>query len=90
MTRVPVGGFPYSAQEWRWASAWFPLAGLAHRRDVRGRVVAGRAAGSVGRRDQRGLVVSILLTGAFHEDGLADTADALGGAYDRARGSSSS
>src|SRR5262249_2889454 len=28
---------------------------------------------------------SMLLTGAFHEDGLADTADALGGAYDRAR-----
>ena len=27
--------------------------------------------------------MSILLTGAFHEDGLADTADALGGAYDR-------
>jgi adenosylcobinamide-GDP ribazoletransferase len=26
-----------------------------------------------------------LLTGAFHEDGLADTADALGGAYDRDR-----
>jgi adenosylcobinamide-GDP ribazoletransferase len=26
---------------------------------------------------------SLLLTGAFHEDGLADTADALGGAGDR-------
>ena len=25
----------------------------------------------------------MLLTGAFHEDGLADTSDALGGAYDR-------
>jgi adenosylcobinamide-GDP ribazoletransferase len=24
-----------------------------------------------------------LVTGAFHEDGLADTADALGGAFDR-------
>jgi adenosylcobinamide-GDP ribazoletransferase len=27
--------------------------------------------------------VSMLITGAFHEDGLADTSDALGGAYDR-------
>lgn len=82
MTRVPVGGFPYSANEWRWASAWFPLVGL-----VIGTVCAAVwwlaaplgpwvAAMSV-------LVVSILLTGAFHEDGLADTADALGGAYDR-------
>ena len=83
MTRVPVGGFPYSADEWRWASAWFPLVGLAI-----GAVCAGVwvlavplgpwvAAASV-------LVVSVLLTGAFHEDGLADTADALGGAHDRA------
>ena len=84
MTRVPAGGFPYSAQEWRWASAWFPLAGL-----VVGTVCAGVwwlaaplgpwvAAITV-------LVASILLTGAFHEDGLADTADALGGAHDRAK-----
>jgi len=84
MTRVPVGGFPYSADEWRWASAWFPLVGLAI-----GGVCAAVwvlaaplgpwvAAASV-------LVVSVLLTGAFHEDGLADTADALGGAYDRAK-----
>ncbi len=29
--------------------------------------------------------LGLLLTGAFHEDGLADTADALGGALDRAR-----
>jgi adenosylcobinamide-GDP ribazoletransferase len=31
------------------------------------------------------LGASLLLTGAFHEDGLADTFDALGGAHDRAR-----
>src|SRR5690606_4146528 len=27
--------------------------------------------------------LAMMLTGAFHEDGLADSADALGGAYDR-------
>ena len=81
MTRVPVGGFPYAAGEWRWTSAWFPLVGLAV-----GTVCAAVwwlvaplgpwvAAMAV-------LVASILLTGAFHEDGLADTADALGGAHD--------
>ena len=84
MTRVPVGGFPYSATEWRWASAWFPLVGLA---------VGGVCAAVWGLAAPLGpwvaamsvLVASILLTGAFHEDGLADTADALGGAYDRAK-----
>ena len=84
LTRVPVGGFPYSVDEWRWASGWFPLVGM---------VIGGASAASWMLASPLGpwvaamaaLVVSILLTGAFHEDGLADTADALGGAYDRGK-----
>ena len=83
LTRLPVGGFPYSAEEWRWAGGWFPLVGL---------VVGAVCAVAWGLVAPLGpwvaamtvLVVSILLTGAFHEDGLADTADAMGGAPDRA------
>jgi len=32
-----------------------------------------------------GTIATVLLTGAFHEDGLADVADGLGGSADRAR-----
>ena len=32
-----------------------------------------------------GIAATVLLTGAFHEDGFADTCDGLGGAVDRAR-----
>jgi adenosylcobinamide-GDP ribazoletransferase len=84
-TRIPVGGFPYRKEDYRWAAAHAPLVGI----------VIGVALGAV----ERGLLVglaplaaaaltlalSLLVTGAFHEDGLADTSDALGGGYDPAR-----
>jgi adenosylcobinamide-GDP ribazoletransferase len=82
LTRVPVGGFPYTPDEWRRASAFFPLVGAA----------VGAAAGLALRALQPlgasgaaylALGASLLLTGAFHEDGLADTCDALGGGSDR-------
>ncbi|CAN97078.1 probable cobalamin synthase [Sorangium cellulosum So ce56] len=84
LTRVPVGGFPYAEADWRWASAWFPFVGAALGAaqaavwllvDRSGALVAASVTVALG----------LLLTGAFHEDGLADTADALGGAFDRAR-----
>ncbi|WP_437672760.1 adenosylcobinamide-GDP ribazoletransferase [Sorangium sp. So ce131] len=84
LTRVPVGGFPYAEADWRWAAAWFPFvgAGLGAAQaavwllvDRSGALVAASVTVALG----------LLLTGAFHEDGLADTADALGGGADRAR-----
>ena len=83
LTRVPVGGFPYSGEEWWWASGMSPFVGM-----VLGAVCAAAwvLAAPLGPwvAGMTVLVVSILLTGAFHEDGLADTADALGGAaHDR-------
>jgi adenosylcobinamide-GDP ribazoletransferase len=85
LTRIPVGGFPYSAEEWRWTSAWFPavgaLLGAAYAGVYRG--LAGGAGPLVAAVVV--VIVGLFVTGAFHEDGLADTADALGGAHERAR-----
>jgi adenosylcobinamide-GDP ribazoletransferase len=84
LTRIPVGGFPYTPEDWGWAAAHFPLVGLAL-----GAALAGlRSALARGLGDGLALGfllvgVSMVLTGAFHEDGLADSADALGGSFDR-------
>jgi adenosylcobinamide-GDP ribazoletransferase len=82
LTRVPVGGFPYTADEWRWSAAHFPLVGA-----VIGAIlgVVDRALSPLGDPAAAlgAIGVSLLLTGAFHEDGLADTSDALGGGTDR-------
>lgn len=82
LTRIPVGGFPYARDDWQWASAHFPLVG-----GVLGALVGAVACAlqPLGALSAAfiALGVSMMLTGAFHEDGLADTSDALGGAFDR-------
>lgn len=84
LTRIPVGGFPYTPEQWRWSSGWFPFVGL-----VIGAAMAAvwLAVVGAGPLPAAALVTGfgMLLTGAFHEDGLADTADALGGVVDRDR-----
>ena len=82
LTRIPVGGFPYSPGTWKWITIWFPLVGLL----LGGiQVVAWVGLEPLPDWPRCILVVAtgILLTGCFHEDGLADSADALGGGHDR-------
>ena len=83
-TRLPVGGFPYRNADWKWAPAHAPFVGL-----VLGGALGqlGRALLPIGALPAAVLVIgaSLLLTGAFHEDGLADTSDALGGGHDASR-----
>jgi adenosylcobinamide-GDP ribazoletransferase len=84
LSRIPVGGFPYRSDDWRWAPAHFPLVGV---------VVGALSAGLYALAHPLGpllaallaLALSIGLTGALHEDGLADSADALGGHHERER-----
>lgn len=82
LTRVPVGGWPYSDDDWRWSTAWFPAIGALLGTAYAGLWQLTRPAGSL----VAGIVVigaALLMTGCFHEDGLADTADALGGGSTR-------
>src|SRR4051812_44204788 len=81
-TRIPLGGFSYAKEDFCWASAYAPFVGL-----VLGLLMWGafRLFEPVGAWPAAILVLGLqlLLTGAFHEDGLADTADALGGGFTR-------
>jgi adenosylcobinamide-GDP ribazoletransferase len=84
LTRLPLGGFPYRDADWRWAAAWFPPVGAAVGATAALTFALARPAGALVAA-ALAVVVALLLTGALHEDGLADTADALGGAADRER-----
>ena len=81
LTRVPVGGDGYRDADWHWSTAWFPAVGA-----MIGALLGGLWCVTISGLSPwvvAGLVLSVnlLLTGGFHEDGLADTADALGGGY---------
>jgi len=67
------------------APRYFPLVGLLV--GLVGAAVMGtaRLLWSDGIAAGLGIAATVLLTGAFHEDGFADTCDGLGGATDKAR-----
>lgn len=86
LTRVPAPAWVGFEPDWLNRSArYFPLVGV-----LVGAVAAGvlwAASLLLPMTVAVGLSIasSVLLTGGFHEDGLADTADALGGAVSRER-----
>jgi adenosylcobinamide-GDP ribazoletransferase len=85
LTVVPVPATGHGDADLGRAAAWFPLVGAA----------VGALAGAVrvatddllgaGPATVLALVVLVVVTGALHQDGLADTADGLGVRHDRAR-----
>ena len=81
LTRVPVGGDGYRDADWRWSTAWFPAVGALIGAALAGLWMIGIAGLSAWVVAGVILSVNLLLTGGFHEDGLADTADGLGGGY---------
>lgn len=85
LTRLPLPGVGFGRDDLRRASALFPLVGAV----VAGVGIGFRAAleplwGS-GVATVAALAAMIAVTGALHEDGLADTADGLWGGWDVAR-----
>ena len=88
MTRLPIrwrGAWPDSLS--RRSMAWFPLVGAIV--GAVGAIVLWGATVGLGLPMALAAVLAVaaqlIMTGAFHEDGLADTADGLGGGRDRDR-----
>ncbi|MEO8182945.1 MAG: adenosylcobinamide-GDP ribazoletransferase [Deltaproteobacteria bacterium] len=85
-TRLPLGGYPYRADDWRWAPAHLPLVGATIGAAAAGLWwLCGVAGLGPSIAATLALGTSVLMSGALHEDGLADAADGLGGGHDRAR-----
>lgn len=82
MSRIPAGGFPYSEEEFRAAPGHFPFVGLLVGLSGAPLLLLAPRFGAT-LSAALALSVTVWVTGAFHEDGLADTADALGGAHSR-------
>ncbi len=83
LTRIPVPTLPYSEATLPRAAKFFPVVGL-----LVGAITAlahSLLATHLSRLATASLTITllVLLTGAFHEDGLADTADGFGGGWSR-------
>jgi adenosylcobinamide-GDP ribazoletransferase len=85
LTRLPLGSGPLAPEARSWAAAWIPLVGTGL--GLTGGGLLAWLEPRLGGRLAAALTIGLMLlvTGALHEDGLADTADALGGARERTR-----
>lgn len=85
LTRLPVGATDLTAAKLSKAAPWFPAVGLL----VGGVMAATRALANLALDPAAAtvlaLLAAVLVTGALHEDGLADAADAMGAHASRER-----
>ncbi len=84
-TRLPVPAWVgHSAEQLNHAARWFPAVGLIVGGVGAGVTLAAALAWPTAIAVLLGMAATLLVTGAFHEDGLADTIDGLGGGWTRA------
>jgi adenosylcobinamide-GDP ribazoletransferase len=84
LTRIPVGAAPINARSQALAPALFPVVGFALGGVTYAVFKAAQSLGSLAAA-AAATTATLWLTAAFHEDGLADTADGLMGAVSRER-----
>ena len=86
LTRVPIPALKTFDPDWITRSArYFPLVGQGVGAICAGVLLVGERLWNAPVGAVLAIGVGLLITGAFHEDGLADTADGLGGGQTPAR-----
>lgn len=80
LTRLPVPGHVWTPARERAAVRWYPLVGALVGALSASALLAAAAIWSPPIAALLAMAAGLLLTGAFHEDGLADTFDGMGGA----------
>ena len=86
LTRIPVRDTaPLSTERLSRAAFWFPAVGVLVGAVMGGTYLLADLALPQGPSVVLGLLAAVLLTGGFHEDGLADSADAFGAHVSRER-----
>lgn len=85
-TRIPVPDFTdFHPDDLNFSAKYFPLVGLIVGMLGAGAFIVAAKFLPVGMAVLLSMATTIYITGAFHEDGLADSADGLGGAWDKER-----
>jgi adenosylcobinamide-GDP ribazoletransferase len=85
LTRIPLSRRAIETHELSGALAWFPLIGALVGTGIAGVIALSTRLLGFDAAIVAGLIFGALLTGALHEDGLADACDGLGGGFTRGR-----
>ncbi len=83
LTRLPApSSVQWSEKELAASTPWFPAIGIVVGTIASLAWLVGNALWGSNTAAVAAVAATILVTGAFHEDGLADSADGIGGAFD--------